>query len=288
MVALDKLRLPDNGEPDLKAWIEFVDKVKHPQTQVNIASGGQVHRTARTPTSRSSESFIHAGAANHTKVKLQYVNSEKDHRGEHRRAAEGHVRHSGGARGSGTGASRAKSKPVALRPRTENPVLRDLPRHAVLRDRVRPSTCSGYADANSTEMASTSHPVIDLMEEQKGVTEKGGTRCGWEATRAPCEKGIEGLCGIRPQAEHRRAPSPPLRVQQRLPGRVRPGRPRNRSASIRTRTWSRAVELEDHPWFIGVQYHPEYKSTALHPHPLFVSFVKGCRPSTAKDNNGCK
>ena len=76
LVVLDKLRLPDNGEPDLKAWIEFVEKVKHPQKKVNIALVGKY---TELPDAYKSivESFIHAGAANHTKVKLQYVNSEK-------------------------------------------------------------------------------------------------------------------------------------------------------------------------------------------------------------------
>lgn len=76
IVALNKLQLPDNGEPDLKAWIEFVDKVKHPQTQVNIALVGKYTELPDAYKSIS-ESFIHAGAANHTKVKLQYINSEK-------------------------------------------------------------------------------------------------------------------------------------------------------------------------------------------------------------------
>ena len=75
-VVLNKLQLPSDGEPDLKAWIEFVEKVKHPQKKINIALVGKYTELPDTYKSIA-ESFIHAGAANHTKVKLQYINSEK-------------------------------------------------------------------------------------------------------------------------------------------------------------------------------------------------------------------
>jgi len=142
----------------------------------------------------------------------------------------------------------------------------------------------GYEDANSTEMASTSHPVIDLMEEQKGVTEKGGTmRLGGY----PCtlEKGSKayaayGRKDIVERHRHRYEFN-----NDYLEEFVRAGL---KPVGVNPDTnLVEVVEMQDHPWFIGVQYHPEYKSTALHPHPLFVSFVKAST-QYCKDNNGSK
>ena len=218
IVALNKLQLPDNGEPDLKAWIEFVDKVKHPQTQVNIALVGKYTELPDAYKSIS-ESFIHAGAANHTKVKLQYINSEKITEENIASQLKGMC---GILVAPGFGHRGIEGKILAVRYAREKKIpffgiclgmqccVIEFARHVL-----------GYEDANSTEMASTSHPVIDLMEEQKGVTEKGGDAFGRLSVH-PRER-IEGLCGIRPQG-HRRASSPPLRVQQRLPRGVRSGR----------------------------------------------------------------
>ena len=142
----------------------------------------------------------------------------------------------------------------------------------------------GIADANSSEMESTPHPVIDLMEEQKGVTEKGGTmRLGGY----PCtlEKGSKayaayGRKDIVERHRHRYEFN-----NDYLDEFVRAGL---KPVGVNPDTnLVEVVEMQDHPWFIGVQYHPEYKSTALHPHPLFVSFVKAST-QYCKDNNGCK
>ena len=172
LVVLDKLRLPDNGEPDLKAWIEFVEKVKHPQKKVNIALVGKY---TELPDAYKSivESFIHAGAANHTKVKLQYVNSEKITKENIAAQLKGMC---GILVAPGFGHRGIEGKIEAVRYAREQKI----PFFGICLG----MQCSviefarnvlGYADANSTEMDSTTHPVIDLMEEQKGVTEKGGT-----------------------------------------------------------------------------------------------------------------
>ena len=188
LVVLDKLRLPDNGEPDLKAWIEFVEKVKHPQKKVNIALVGKY---TELPDAYKSivESFIHAGAANHTKVKLQYVNSEKITKENIAAQLKGMC---GILVAPGFGHRGIEGKIEAVRYAREQKI----PFFGICLG----MQCSviefarnvlGYADANSTEMDSTTHPVIDLMEEQKGVTEKGGTmRLGGY----PCalQKGTKG------------------------------------------------------------------------------------------------
>ena len=281
IVALNKLQLPDNGEPDLKAWIEFVDKVKHPQTQVNIALVGKYTELPDAYKSIS-ESFIHAGAANHTKVKLQYINSEKITEENIASQLKGMC---GILVAPGFGHRGIEGKILAVRYAREKKIpffgiclgmqccVIEFARHVL-----------GYEDANSTEMASTSHPVIDLMEEQKGVTEKGGTmRLGGY----PCtlEKGSKayaayGRKDIVERHRHRYEFN-----NDYLEEFVRAGL---KPVGVNPDTnLVEVVEMQDHPWFIGVQYHPEYKSTALHPHPLFVSFVKAST-QYCKDNNGSK
>ena len=280
LVVLDKLRLPDNGEPDLKAWIEFVEKVKHPQKKVNIALVGKY---TELPDAYKSivESFIHAGAANHTKVKLQYVNSEKITKENIAAQLKGMC---GILVAPGFGHRGIEGKIEAVRYAREQKI----PFFGICLG----MQCSviefarnvlGYADANSTEMDSTTHPVIDLMEEQKGVTEKGGTmRLGGY----PCalQKGTKvyaayGTAEIVERHRHRYEFNNDY-LDEFVQAGLKPVgvNPDTNLVEI--------VELENHPWFIGVQYHPEYKSTALHPHPLFVSFVKAAEKYC--ESNSCK
>ena len=280
LVVLDKLRLPDNGEPDLKAWIEFVEKVKHPQKKVNIALVGKY---TELPDAYKSivESFIHAGAANHTKVKLQYVNSEKITKENIAAQLKGMC---GILVAPGFGHRGIEGKIAAVRYAREQKI----PFFGICLG----MQCSviefarnvlGYADANSTEMDSTTHPVIDLMEEQKGVTEKGGTmRLGGY----PCalQKGTKvyaayGKAEIVERHRHRYEFNNDY-LDEFVQAGLKPVgvNPDTNLVEI--------VELENHPWFIGVQYHPEYKSTALHPHPLFVSFVKAAEKYC--ERNSCK
>ena len=280
LVVLDKLRLPDNGEPDLKAWIEFVEKVKHPQKKVNIALVGKY---TELPDAYKSivESFIHAGAANHTKVKLQYVNSEKITKENIAAQLKGMC---GILVAPGFGHRGIEGKIEAVRYAREQKI----PFFGICLG----MQCSviefarnvlGYADANSTEMDSTTHPVIDLMEEQKGVTEKGGTmRLGGY----PCalQKGTKvyaayGKAEIVERHRHRYEFNNDY-LDEFVQAGLKPVgvNPDTNLVEI--------VELENHPWFIGVQYPPEYKSTALHPHPLFVSFVKAAEKYC--ESNSCK
>ena len=127
------------------------------------------------------------------------------------------------------------------------------------------------ADANSSEMEQTPHPVIDLMEEQKGVTAKGGTmRLG----AYPCalKKGSKvaaayGKLNISERHRHRYEFNNDYLEQFEAAGMKAVGvNPDTNLVEV--------VEIENHPWFIGTQYHPEYKSTVLSPSPLFVAFVK--------------
>jgi CTP synthase len=129
----------------------------------------------------------------------------------------------------------------------------------------------GYADANSTEMnQNTTHPVVNLMEEQKTITDKGGTmRLGaWKCEIKPGTLAFEiyGENSISERHRHRYEYNNQYVTALENAGLVPSGvNPETGLVEI--------IELKNHPFFIGVQYHPEYKSTVANPHPLFVHFV---------------
>ncbi|MBP3355644.1 MAG: CTP synthase [Rikenellaceae bacterium] len=268
-VILGKIDLPCVGEPDLKSWIEFVDKVKNPTRTVQVALVGKY---TELPDAYKSivESFVHAGAANHVKVKLTYVNSEKLSK-EHIESVLGKM--SGILVAPGFGHRGIEGKIAAVQYAREHGV----PFFGICLG----MQCSviefarnvlGYADANSTEMeTATSAPVIDLMEEQKGVTEKGGTmRLG----AYPCQlaegskvRAAYGSELVYERHRHRYEFNNDYMEQFSAAGLKPVGiNPDTNLVEV--------VELEGHPWFIGTQFHPEYKSTVLNPHPLFASFVR--------------
>ena len=268
-VVLDKLNLTADKEPDMAAWSAFVEKVKHPSKKIEIALVGKY---TELPDAYKSicESFIHAGAVNDCKVKLRYVNSEKITR-ESAGAQLGKM--SGILVAPGFGNRGIEGKIEAVRFARENNIpflgiclgmqcaVIEFARHAL-----------GLADANSSEMEqTTSHPVIDLMEEQKGVTAKGGTmRLG----AYPCtlKKGSKvaaayGKLNISERHRHRYEFNNDYLEQFEAAGMKAVGvNPDTNLVEV--------VEIENHPWFVGTQYHPEYKSTVLSPSPLFVAFVK--------------
>jgi CTP synthase len=130
----------------------------------------------------------------------------------------------------------------------------------------------GLQGANSVEMnETTSSPVINLMEEQKTIVDKGGTmRLGaWKCDLKEGSKAYEiyGTSQIEERHRHRFEFNNDYKSQLEAAGMIATGfNPKTGLVEI--------VEIPSHPWFIGVQYHPEYKSTVANPHPLFVDFVK--------------
>lgn len=267
-VVLSKLGLKVEGEPELSRWIEFVDKVKNPKQTIHIALVGKYTELPDAYKSIT-EAFIHAGAANHVKVKLQYVNSEKLTADTIEAALKPMC---GILVAPGFGHRGIEGKIMAVRYAREHQVPFFgicLGMQCCVIEFAR--NVLGYADANSTEMGATEAPVIDLMEEQKGVTEKGGTmRLG----AYPCHlmhdsKSYKayGTDQISERHRHRYEFN-----NDYLEEFVRAGM---RPVGVNPDTnLVEVVELDNHPWFVGVQYHPEYKSTVLRPHPLFVAFVK--------------
>jgi CTP synthase len=130
----------------------------------------------------------------------------------------------------------------------------------------------GYEDAHSTEMTNiTQHPVIDLMEEQKGVTEKGGTmRLGGYACALKKDSKVHEAYGadlVRERHRHRYEFNNDYMDAFEEGGMVPTGiNPESGLVEI--------MEQTGHPWFVGTQFHPEYRSTVLNPHPLFIAFIK--------------
>ena len=264
---LEKLDLPLDREPDLKEWEEFVNKVKHYDRTVKIALVGKY---TELPDAYKSivESFVHAGAANHVHVNLTYVNSEMitpENVGE---ALEGM---SGILVAPGFGHRGIEGKITAVRYARENgiPFLGIcLGMQCAVIEFAR--NVLGYEDADSTEMRKTAHPVIDLMEEQKGVMEKGGTmRLGAYPCRIsqPSKLYDAYASGLVHERHRHRYEFNNDYIDAFEKAGMKPVGINPDSNLVE------AVELEGHPWFIGVQYHPEYRSTVSRPHPLFRAFV---------------
>ncbi len=268
-VTLAKLNLPTVQEPDLKDWIEFVKRVKNPKTVINIALVGKYTELPDAYKSIS-ESFIHAGATNHVKAKVHYINSELL---DERNIDEKLQGMSGILVAPGFGFRGVEGKILAAKFAREKkiPFLGIcLGMQCAVIEFAR--NVLGYADANSAEMSNTTkHPVIDLMEEQKGIQDKGGTmRLGAYPCQLTPGSKVQQAYGtehISERHRHRYEFNNEFLNEFAAKGMKPVGI--NPDSNL-----VEAVELEDHPWFVGVQFHPEYKSTVLYPHPLFVAFVK--------------
>ena len=269
-VTLRKLGLPTDQKTDLKAWKEFVDKVKNPKKTVDIALVGKYIELPDAYKSIS-EAFIHAGAANNVRVKLNYINSEK--------LSDGNIDSqlssmNGILVAPGFGRRGLEGKMLAVRYAREKgvPFLGIcLGMQCAVIEFAR--NVMGLADADTTEEnTATSNPVIDLMEAQKSVRDKGGTmRLGAYPCRlAPGSKIYEAY-GKKELIEERHRHRYEFNSKY-LDAFDAAGM---KAAGINPDSeLVEAVEIPSHPWFVGVQFHPEYKSNVKNPHPLFVAFVK--------------
>lgn len=268
-VALKKLNLPEKSSPDLKQWNEFLYKLKNPKHTVNI---GLVGKYVELQDSYKSilEAFIHAGAANETKVNIVSVHSEYIDR---KNVAEKLSDFDGVLVAPGFGERGIEGKIETVRfVREHNIPFFGICLGMQMAVIEYARTVLGFEDANSTEMNSqTSHPVIDLMEEQKTITDKGGTmrlgswKCNLEKDSLAHQ--IYGKDQIEERHRHRFEFNGQFKEQLEKAGLKASGiNPDTGLVEI--------IEIENHPFFIGVQYHPEYKSTVANPHPIFVGFVK--------------
>jgi CTP synthase len=269
ITALKKLNLPEGNPPELKPWKKFVDKLKNPKHQAKIALIGkyvELHDSYKS----IMESLIHAGASNECSIEIKCVHSEtitKDNVEDKLKDFMGIIVAPGfGDRG-------IDGKIFAAQFARENkiPYLGIcLGMQCAVIEFAR--NVLGYTDAHSTEMTRmTKHPVIDLMEEQKGVTEKGGTmRLGaYDCDILPgtLANKIYGIEHIRERHRHRYEFNNDFLDEFTNHGMIPSGmNPDNGLVEI--------MEIPSHPWYIGVQFHPEYSSSVLKPHPLFIHFVR--------------
>lgn len=269
LVVMQRLGLPtEDSESDLTAWRAFVDKVKNPTKSVDVALVGKYTELPDAYKSIN-ESFIHAGAMNDCKVKVKYINAEKVNA----ESAEELFKGMSGifvAPGSGSRGVDGKIAAVKYARETGIPFFGvGLGMHCAIVEFAR--DVLGIADAASAELdKTTKHPVIDLMEEQKGVTEKGDTMRlgGYVCTLNPESKAAKayGITSVIERHSHRYEFNTEYREAFEAAGLQCVGvNPETGLVEV--------MELDNHPWFIATQYHPEYKSTVEHPAPLFVSFV---------------
>ena len=268
VVALKKLDLPKKAAPDLRNWNTFLRRLKNPKHTVNIGLIGKYVEMQDCYKSIL-EAFIHAGAANETKVNLISIHSEYI---DANNVSEKLSQLDGILVAPGFGERGIEGKIETIRYARENKIPFFgicLGMQMAIIEYSR--NILGYADANSTEMnPNTTHPVVNLMEEQKTITDKGGTmRLGaWKCDIKPdsLAYNIYESTTISERHRHRyEYNSSYVAILEKAGLKASGLNPETGLVEI--------VELEDHPFFIGVQYHPEYKSTVANPHPLFVSFV---------------
>jgi CTP synthase len=252
----------------LSRWEQLVDKIQNPGGKVTIGFVGKYVQLVESYKSLN-EALIHGGVANDVEVDIRHIDSEEIER-------DGVLAHLADADGilvaPGFGARGTEGKIAAIRYARENGVpffgicfgmqlaVVDFARHVC-----------GLTGANSSEIEESPHPVVDLLPDQQGITDKGATmRLGaypcilGEGTRA---RAVYGTETISERHRHRWEVNNKYRDTLERHGLVLSGlSPDGRLVEM--------IELPDHPYFVACQFHPEFKSRPLEPHPLFVRFVE--------------
>ena len=266
-IVLKKLGLVSN-KPDLLHWNKFLNKHKNPKRTVKIALIGKYIELQDSYKSIL-ESFIHSGAINEVKVDVIPIHSEHINK---ENIANELKNFNGVLVAPGFGERGIEGKIEAIK----YVRLNNIPffgiclgmQMAVIEFARNVLNLDG---ANSTEMdENTSYPVIDLMNDQKNITDKGGTmRLGsWDCKlkENSLVSKIYNSENVNERHRHRYEFNSKYLEKIESNGMIASGI-NNKTGLVEI------IELKDHPWFIGVQFHPEYKSTVLSPHPLFVSFI---------------
>ncbi|MEO8854235.1 MAG: CTP synthase [Ginsengibacter sp.] len=272
LIVLRKLNITDYHEPELKKWKEFLEKVKNPTTKVTIGLIGK-YIELQDAYKSILESFIHAGAMNDCKVQVVNVHSENIDEGN---VNEKLIGLDGLLVAPGFGYRGVEGKIVAVKYARE----KNLPFFGICLGMQMAAIefardVLGLQEADSTEMnPDTPYPVIDMMEEQKKVTAKGGTmRLG----SYPClikentlAYSIYKTTAINERHRHRWEFNNKYLPEFEEAGMIASG--------INAETGLvEIMESTNHPFFIGVQFHPELKSTVENPHPIFVHFIKAAK-----------
>ncbi|MGB5007169.1 MAG: CTP synthase [Ferruginibacter sp.] len=277
VIVLKKLEINGYAAPELTKWRAFLEKLKYPHSKVTIGLIGK-YIELQDAYKSILESFIHAGAINECKVQIVNVHSEfitAENVKEKLKDLDGLLVAPGfGIRG-------VEGKIIAVKFAREN----KLPFFGICLGMQMAvieyaRNVMGWTDAHSTEMdTATTHPVIDLMEDQKNIEAKGGTmRLG----AYPCEirkdslaHMIYGTTLISERHRHRWEFNNKYITDFEKAGLIPSGK--NPATGL-----VEIVELKDHPFFIGVQYHPELKSTVENPQPVFVHFIKAAKEYAGK------
>ncbi|MDR0802037.1 CTP synthase [Fluviicola sp.] len=268
-VVLEKLGLPSKNSPELTKWKEFLTRLKNPTKEVNIGLIGK-YVELKDSYKSISEAFIHGGVANEARVNLKWIHSESLTKQNIESELAGL---DGILVAPGFGSRGISGKIEAVRYARENKVpffgiclgmqcaVIEFARHVL-----------GYEDAHTTEIAEDSkYPVISMMAEQKSISNMGGTmRLGaYKCQLKPNTKVAVAYNteSIEERHRHRYEFNNDYLEAFEKAGMTATGK--NPETGL-----VEVVEIPEHPWFVGAQYHPEYKSTVDNPHPLFVAFVK--------------
>ena len=266
-----KIGIPVGETPAMKSWHDFLDKQRQATHEVHVALVGKYDLQDAYKSIR--ESLNLAGIYCDVKVKLHFINSEDITPENVAAQLEGMA---GAIICPGFGRRGIEGKITAI----QHTRTHDIPTFGICLGMQMmviefARNVLGLADANSTEMnPETQHPVIDLMEEQKNITGMGGTmRLG----AYPCQLrqgskalGIYGKPDIQERHRHRYEFNNNYLASFEQHGMQCVGtNPESNLVEV--------VELPEKKWFIGTQFHPEYASTVLHPHPLFMDFIKAIK-----------
>ena len=268
-VVLEKLGMPMGNEPDMKRWNEFLFRLKNPKEEVTIGLVGK-YVELKDAYKSINEAFVHAGATHQCKVYVRLIHSEYVN---DQNVAEKLSDLDGILVAPGFGERGIDGKIIAIQYARENkiPFLGIcLGMQCAMVEFGR--NVLGYKDAHSTEMnPKTNFPVIDIMASQKKITSKGGTmRLGvYPCTLKEDSKAFKAYnkIDIKERHRHRYEFNNKYLEAYENAGMMAVGiNPKDNLVEV--------VELTGHPWFVAVQFHPEYKSTVANPHPLFEGFVK--------------
>lgn len=267
---LSKMKIPHKKDPIIDQWKDFLGKLKNPTEEVKIGLIGK-YVELKDAYKSIAEAFTHAGAYNECKVNIQWISSEKVDEDENLEKTLGELHGILVAPGFGERGIEGKIKAVKYARINKIPFFGIcLGMQCASIEFAR--NVLGLKNAYSKEIKDdTEDPVIDLMEDQKNITAMGGTmRLGaYKCTLIKGSKAYQayGQTKIEERHRHRYEFNNKYLEDFEKNGMIATGK--NPDTDL-----VEVIELKDHPWFVGTQYHPELKSTVLNPHPLFLKFVK--------------
>jgi CTP synthase len=268
-VVLEKLGLPTKSIPDLSNWTSFLGKLKNPANEITIGLVGK-YVELKDSYKSISESIIHAGVANETRVNVKWIHSEKLKKSNISKEL-GELDGILVAPGFGSRGISGKIEAVQFARENNIPFFGIcLGMQCAVIEFAR--NVLGLEEAHTTEIdEATNHPVISMMEEQKSIADMGGTmRLGaFKCQLKPKTKVATAYNTdiISERHRHRFEFNNAYLKDFEDAGMTASGKnPESGLVEI--------VEIPNHPWFVGTQFHPEYKSTVDAPHPIFVAFIQ--------------